>query len=155
MPITPSCQSSPPDDVAAAALPGSGQDSTCGDRVAHDAVLDGLAVAVQRLELAREPLRLRRVVGEQQLERRVGMAEPAGGVDARREAEAERACLDRGGVDARGAHERAQARARCVRASARRPARERAVLVDERHDVGDGRERDEVELRSRSDAPSA
>ena len=35
----------------------------------------------------------------------------------------------------------------CVCASRRRPeARERAVLVDERHDVGDGRERDDVEV---------
>ena len=35
----------------------------------------------------------------------------------------------------------------CVRASARRPGdRERAVLVEERDDVGDRRERDEVEM---------
>ena len=44
----------------------------------------------------------------------------------------------------------------CVCASRRRPSeRERAVLVDERHDVGDGRERDDVEVPVEERVPRA
>ena len=77
----------------------------------------------------------------------VGRPEPAGGVDPRREPEADGALVDGRGVDARGAHQRAQARAASSSASRAQPGdRERAVLVEERDDVGDRRERDEVEV---------
>ena len=49
-------------------------------------------------------------------------------------------------IDAGGAHERLQARLLRARERAQAGDRERAVLVDERHDVGDRRERDEVEV---------
>src|SRR5919202_6496093 len=48
------------------------------ERLAEDALLDRLPLAVQRLELRREAPRPRRVVGEQELERRRWVAEPAG-----------------------------------------------------------------------------
>ena len=78
----------------------------------------------------------RGVVGQQQLERRLGPAEPAGGVDPRREPEADRALVAGGRVDARDAHQRpqagllrlrepAQARAARARGSRRRAARRR------------------------------
>ena len=51
-----------------------------------------------------------------------------------------------GGIDARGAHERSEAGSLRARELPEPGDRERAVLVDERHDVGDGRERDEVEV---------
>ena len=62
----------------------------------------------------------------------------------RREPERDRGRVDRRRIDAGHPHQRAEPgllRA-CEPAQARR--RERAVLVDERHDVGDRRERDEI-----------
>ena len=50
------------------------------------------------------------------------------------------------GIDAADAHQRAQARLLRLREAAQAEQRERAVLVDERHDVGDRRERDDVEV---------
>ena len=80
------------------------------------------------------------------LERDLGPAEPARGVDARREPEADRAFID-DGRSTRADRMSARRPGRCVRASCFRPGdRERAVLVDERDDVGDGRQRDEVEV---------
>src|SRR2546423_249883 len=60
------------------------------ERLAADPILDGLPLAVQCLELERELLGPLGVVGEEQLERGRGMAEPAGGVDPRREPVADR-----------------------------------------------------------------
>ena len=70
------------------------------------------------------------VVGEDQLERRTRMPEPAGGVDPRREPEADRAGVDGGRVDVRRAHQRAQAGLARVRERAQPRDRERAVLVE-------------------------
>ena len=53
------------------------------------------------------------------------MPEPAGGVDARREPEADGALVDDRRIDVRDAHQRAQP-GFCVRASARSPARAKA-----------------------------
>ena len=52
----------------------------------------------------------------------------------------------RRGIDAGGAHQRLQPGLLRARERAQAGDRERAVLVDERHDVGDRRERDEVEM---------
>ena len=118
-------------------------------RLAEDARLDGLPLAVQLLEVVREPFRLVGVVGEEQLERGARVAEAARGVDARAEPEAARARVDGRRVDAGRAHQRLQAR--LLRAGERPQPRdrERAVLVEERHDVGDRREGDEVEVALR------
>ncbi len=74
------------------------------------------------------------------------MSEPAGGVDARPEPEADGARVDRGRVDACGAHERLQPRLLRARECAQAGDRHRAVLVEQRDDVGDRRHRDEVEM---------
>ena len=95
MPITPSCQLSSASDVAALRLPGRRPCLDLIDGRAEDPVLDRLPVAVQLLEPLREPRRLVRVVGEQELERGLGAAEAPGGVDARREPERDRALVDR------------------------------------------------------------
>ena len=65
------------------------------------------------------------VLGEHELEPGVGAVQAPGGVDARREAEADRVGVERARVDARDRHQRAQARACAVAASARRPSRTR------------------------------
>ena len=120
-----------------------------GDRLAHDAALDRLPLVVQLLERVREPARVVGVVGEQQLERGARMAEPAGGVDARAEPEADGARVDRGRVDARDAHQRLQADLLRARERAQAGDRHAAVLVEQRDDVGDRRQRDEVEMALR------
>ena len=74
------------------------------------------------------------------------MAEPAGGVDPRREPEADGTGVDARRIDGRRAHERLQARLLRAGERAQPRARERAVLVEQRDDVGDRRERDEVEV---------
>ena len=62
------------------------------------------------------------------------------------EPETARARVDARRVDARRAHQRLQAGLLRARERAQARDRERAVLVDERDDVGDRRERDEVEM---------
>ena len=131
--------------VAAAALRRLGPLANLRDRLAKDALLDGLAVAVQGLELAGEALRFGRVVGQEHLERGARMAEPSGGVDPRREPEAELAGLDRRRIDARGLHERAQPGTGRLGQAAQAGRDQVAVLVHERDDVGDRRQRDQVE----------
>ena len=59
------------------------------------------------------------------------------------------------GSTPRDAHQRAQTRLLRLREAAQPEQRERAVLVDERHDVGDRRERDDVEVPvAGTDAPA-
>ena len=146
MPITPSCQLSPATTYARRRALLLGPLLDLRRRLAEDPRLDRLPLAVQLLELVREPPRLVGVVGQQQLERGARMAEPSGGVDARPEPEAARAGVDRRRIDAGRAHQRLQPRLLRARERAQARDRERAVLVDERHDVGDRRERDEVEV---------
>jgi hypothetical protein len=97
------------DDVAAAAAARLGPRLDLVDRLAQDALLDGLPLPVQRLELLGEPLRLGVVLGQEQRERGLGPAQPAGRVDARREPEPDRALVDGGRVDPGDAHQRAEA----------------------------------------------
>ena len=116
------------------------------ERLAHDPVLDSLPLAVQLLELVREPAGLVLVLGEQQLERGARAAEPARRVDPRREPEPDGALVDPRRVDARDLHQRPEPRLLRACEGAEAGERERAVLVDERDDVGDRRERDQVEV---------
>ena len=85
------------------------------------------------------------VVGQEELERDVRPSEPAGRVDPRREPEADGGRVDRRRIDA--APPASAPAARAARACERaQPGRgERAVLVDERDDVRDRREGDEIE----------
>ena len=116
------------------------------DRLAQNPVLDGLTIAVQLLEGVGVPARLVGVVREHELERDVGPAEPARGVDARCEPEADGARIDGCRIDARAAHERLEPGTAGRRERAEAGSRERAVLVDERDDVGDRGQRDEIEV---------
>src|SRR5207247_705301 len=93
------------EDVRASATPPLRPRLDLLDRRPQDPLLDRLALAVQRLELAGQPVRLLLVLGEQELERGLRSAEAPGGVDPWREAEADRAFVDGGGIDACVAHE--------------------------------------------------
>ena len=111
-----------------------------------DARLDVAALRIDGVELRRDGARPLRVGGQQQLEPGVGAVEAAGGVEPRREAEADRALVDEARVDARDVHQRAQPRLARAREAAQAGADEPAVLAGERDDVGDRGERDEVEV---------
>ena len=111
-----------------------------------DAGLDVLALRVRRVELRRDGAGAVRVRGQQQLEPRVGAVQPPGGVDARREPEPDGAGVDAARVHARDLHERLQAGLARRGERAETGAHEAPVLVHEGHDVGHGRERDEVEI---------
>src|SRR5207247_6941830 len=74
-----------------------------------------------------------------------GAAEPSRRVDPRGEPEADRALVAGRRVDVRDSHQRAQPRFLRLREPPEPDERKRAVLVDERDDVGDGGERDDVE----------
>ena len=125
----------------------SGHASICGARLAQDAVLDRLALAVQLLELGGDALR----------------GSSSSSVSSSSSAAVGRpsrpAALIRGASRKPTAPSSTTAGStRAARISARRPGRvvvasrsqagdrERPVLVDERDDVGDRRERDEVEV---------
>ena len=86
------------------------------------------------------------VVGEHELEPGVGAVQAPGGVDARREAKADGARVERARVDLRHPQQRADPRlarrGQHVQALAHQPA----VLVAQRDAVGDGGEGDEVEV---------
>ena len=81
-----------------------------GDRLPEDSLLDHLPVAVQRLELVREEVRFASILGEHQMQRHVGPAEPPRCVDPRCEPERDRGRVDRRGIDACDPHQRLQAR---------------------------------------------
>ena len=133
-----------PDDVGApAALLGRPRVDD-RDGLAQDPLLDRLAVAVQRLELVREQVGLAVVLRQHEVQAHVRPAEPPGRVEPRREPEADGGRIDGGRVDACNAHQRPQPGLLGARERAQAAARERAVLVDERDDIGDRRERDEI-----------
>ena len=111
-----------------------------------DAGLDVAALVVGAVQLLGDLRRAQRVVGQEQLEAGVGAVEPPGGVQTRREAKGDGALGELGGIDSRDAHQSAQAGLGGPRERAQAAAHERAVLIDERHDVGDRGEGHEVEV---------
>src|SRR5581483_4756875 len=137
------------DDVRAPALVGLRPLLDLDDRLAQDASFDGLTLVVQLLQGVRKEACLLRVVGQQQMERGARMTEPAGSVDARPEPEADRAGVGGGRIDARDVHQRLQSWLLRARERAQARYREAAVLVQQRDDVGDRRERNEIEMALR------
>ena len=83
----------------------------------------------------------------QQLQRQRGVLEAAGGVEPRREAKADGAGVDAVGLDPGDLHQGGQAGARRAAQAPQADARQHAVLVDERHDVGDGADGDHIAER--------
>ena len=135
-----------PDDVRGAAALRLGPFLDLRDRGADDALFDRLPVAVELFETIREAACLVGVLRQEELQGGARMAEPSCRVDSRPEPEADLARIDRRGIDVRRLQQRAQPG--LLRARERPQARdhERAVLAHERNDVGDRRERDEVEM---------
>ena len=116
------------------------------NRLAEDAPLDRLSFLVELLERVGETACLVLVGGEEELERCARVPEPAGCIEARREAESDGTGVDARGIDAGDAHERAEAGFRRSRERPKPGDRKRAVLVDERDDIRDRCESDKVEV---------
>nr|WP_230316072.1 hypothetical protein [Conexibacter sp. W3-3-2] len=99
------------------------------------------------VELLGDPLGAVLVGRQQQLQRGVGPGDAPGGVQPRRETEADVGRVHRRRVHPRDAHQRAQARLAGGGERAEPLADEPAVLAVQRHAVRDCRQRDEVEVR--------
>ena len=112
----------------------------------QDPRLDVAPLDVDRVELGRDRAGPLQVRGEQQLEAGIRAVQPPGRVDARREPEPDGAGVHPARVDARDVHQRLEPRlaGRCEHAQP--GAHQPAVLADQRDAVGDGGERDQVEV---------
>ena len=142
MPITPGCQSSAHSTYA-------GSRTELCDltlRLPRDSLFDGPALGVDRIQFDRDLPRTLGVVCEEQLESGIGSPDPAGGVDPRRQAEAEGVGVDRARVDPSDAHQRSQAGPRGAREGCKPLAHQPAVLALERHQIRHRRQRDKLDL---------
>ena len=112
----------------------------------EDLLLDRLAAAVQALELRGQLAGAIIVIGQQQVEGNAGVPQPPGRVDARAEPEAEVTRRDARAVDAGGRHQRPQPRLGGARHAAQAGPHQPTVLVQQRHHVGHGGQRHQVEV---------
>ena len=117
-----------------------------GFRLRHGRKLDLLALAVQAVEFAGDARRLARVLLQQQPHAEVGAADAAAGIDAGPEQEAEMPRLGRP-RQPRGVHQRGQADLIAAAQRDHALGDEGAVEAGERHHVGDGAERDQMQQR--------
>ena len=108
--------------------------------------LDVAPLGVDRVQLQRDRAGALAVLGQQQLQPGVGAVEAPGGVQPRAEPEADRRLVEAARVDARDVHQRAQPDLARARQRTQALAHEPAVLAHQRHDVGDRRQRDQVEV---------
>ena len=133
-----------PDDVGAVAplLRPPGVDR--GDGFAEDPLLDGLPVAVERLELVREEVGLAIVLGQHQVQRNVGRPSRPAALSRGASRNATAVASTVAGIDARDPHQRPQSRLLRAGEPAQADRGESTVLVDQRYDVGDRGERDEI-----------
>ena len=120
--------------------------SACEKRV-H---LDALALAIVAVQIGGDGNRFRPVVGLEQAQRKHGVAEASAGVEARAEPEADILRGDRK-ADLADFDKRAHAGPEAVLHLAQTAPDEDAVFLHERDDVGDGAERDEVEIFAQVD----
>ena len=134
------------EDVAAPALLRLRPFLDLGQRLAQDPVLDALPLTVQLFELVRELPGLVGVLGEQELQGGTRPARAPGRVDPRRESEPDRTLVDPGGIDTGGLHQRPEPRLLRSRERPQARERERPVLVDERDDIRDRCDGDQVEM---------
>ena len=123
--------------------------------VAEDLPLDGLALAVERFQLPGEPVGFLGVVRQEQLESRPRVAQAPRGIDPRRKPETHGTGIDRGRVDRRAAHQRLKSRLAGARQATQAGRGEPTVLVDERNDVGDRCEPDEIEILDELSPPTS
>ena len=97
-----------PDDVAARSGAAPRPRLDRASRLAQDAVLDRLPLAIQLREPLGQRGRLGGVLGEDQLERDIGTPQPPGRIDPWREPEPDLARVDGGGIDSGRPHQRLQ-----------------------------------------------
>ena len=140
MPMTPRCQPRPPTTrTLCAPTAGIGFDRLLGLR--DEIGFFRLALQVLVAELLRERAGLvahRFVGGEQQARGDVGRAHAPGGVDARRDHEADVIAVDRLAGESAGIEQRAQPdRVRPLGEGREAVPGDDPVLADERHDVGE------------------
>jgi hypothetical protein len=117
-------------------------------------VLDALAFSVVLVEAGRDLERARLGGRRQELEAQVGLAEPARGVEARRQAEGDVAgggCVGEPSERQRRAHAGPGGRAHPLEPH----LDQRAVLAQQRRHVGDRADRGEVGVRQRVGEPEA
>ena len=112
----------------------------------EDPLLDEPPLGVEPVELVGDLPRARVVAGEQELERRVRARQPAGGVQPRGEAEADRAGVELARVGLRDPQQGAQPRAPRAGQRGQPGADEPPVLAAQRHAVGHRGQGDEVEV---------
>ena len=103
-----------------------------------------LAFAIEAVELGGDARGLDRVLFHQQARAEIGAADAPAGIDARAEQKAEMKRLRRA-VETRGIHQRGQPDIVAPAHGEQAFGDEGAVEALERHHVGDGAERDEVE----------
>ncbi len=108
--------------------------------------LDFATLAVDAVELGGDLRRPSLVVGEQQLDPGVGAIEAAGGVDPRPEPEREVALVEALGRQLRRRDQRPQAGSAGTTRLGDPAPHQGPVLPSQRHQVGDRRQRDQVEL---------
>ena len=142
IPITPGCQPSP-ESTYASRSPSSAIWASAWWRIARST---SLALAVGRVELVRHLAGAAGVLGQQQLERRVGAVQPPGGVQPRRQRERHRPLSRLPGRHAGDLHQRPQPGPRGGLQAAQAAHGQRAVLAQQRDHVGDRRQRHQVEL---------
>ena len=111
-----------------------------------DPLLNKLAFVVGVIELGGDRVGPNRVVGQHQLDAAVGPLHPPGGIDSRRQAKTDRLLVNFGRIDLRDAHQRAQSWPLRSRQGDKTFTHETSVLADQRHAVGNGRQRYEVEI---------
>ncbi len=147
MPTTPSCQSGDASTYALRSRHSDPRASICSSAsrtipsstICRSRLSDSSRVASARARDA-SPVK-------QQFERLVRVAQAAGGIDARREPEADVGGAHPCAVDSRSGHERPQPRPRGAGKPAQAGPHQAAVLVLERYHVRDRRQRDQVEVR--------
>ncbi len=140
MPTTPGCQPSPAAQTSGAVA--ARRRLRLGGH--PHGRLDLAPLGVQRMEPRRERRGLVDVGGREQPRAEVGCADPPAGIDPRPDDEAEAIEARRAG-QARRLGERDETRAAAAGHHRQALAHQRAVEPDQRRDVGDGRERHEIE----------
>ena len=108
--------------------------------------LDEPALAVGPVELFGDLRGAGALLGEDQLQARVGAVHAAGRVQARAQREGDRSLVEHARIDARDRHQGAQAGLARPRERSQPASREAAVLSAQRDDIGDRRKGDEVEI---------
>ena len=112
----------------------------------EDPLLGEAPLGVGGVELACDGVGALGVVGEHQLDARVGAVQPAGGVDPRGQPEADHPSVDARRVALGDAHQRAQARPSRHGERGQALAHQAPVLAGQRDTVGDGGERHQVKV---------